>query len=224
MKRVISALLLLGASAASPAWAQEEFKPAPYLELGVGLNMVPTVSTQTYTLTSGTNTATGRIDLDYDTGLAAGAELGYAGLGIPELRAGVGYDYLEGKFSNGKVVGAVNGTAGTFPFTRADISALGASLDNDIHLVSGNLYYSLPMVGPVRPYIGGGAGVAFISQADAQFALSATAGLRMALSEHGYMGLRYRFYRMEGPVDSLGIQYEPVMAHSFMVMLGGYFD
>ena len=224
MKRIFSALLLLGVSAMSPAMAQEEFKPSPYLELGVGLNIVPTVSTQTYTLNSPPNTASGRIDLDYDNGLAAGAELGYAGLGIPELRAGVGYDYLEGTFSNGKVVGSVNGTAGTLPFTRADITALGASLDNDIHLVTGNLYYSLPMVGPVRPYIGGGAGMAFISQADAQFALTATAGFRMALSEHGYFGLRYRFYRMEGPVDSLGIRYEPVMAHSFMVMLGGYFD
>jgi opacity protein-like surface antigen len=228
MKRILSALLLLGVSgpALSPAWAQEEAAklPSPYMELGVGVNMVPTVSTQTYTLTSGPNTATGRIDLDYDTGFAAGAEVGYAGLGIPELRFGVGYDYLEGTFSSGKVVGSVNGASGSFPFTRADITALGASLDNVIHLVSGNVYYSLPMVGPVRPYFGVGAGSAFISHADAQFALTATAGFRMALTDQGYFGLRYRFYRMDGPVDNLGIHYEPVMSHSVMAILGAYLD
>jgi len=199
-------------------------QPAPYFELGVGVNIVPTVSTQTYTVTSGTTTASGRIDLDYDTGLAGGAEFGYASVGIPELRLGVGYDYLEGKFLSGVITGTVNGTSGSFPFSRADITSLGGSLDNDVHVVTGNAYYSLPMWGPIRPYFGGGIGAAFIQNAGTNLALTATAGLRWAMTDQAYMGLRYRFTRVEGPTDEIGLKYEPIMSHSVMAMLGVYLD
>jgi len=223
MKHTLIAALLLVSSL--PALAQEVTAvPAPYFELGVGMNIVPTVSTQTYTLTSGPNTATGKIDLDYDTGLAGGAELGYAGIGIPQLRLGVGYDYLEGKFASGVITGTVNGTSGSLPFSRADIASLGGSLDNDVHVVTGNAYYSLPMVGGIRPYFGGGVGAAFIQNAGSNLALTATAGFRWELTEQSYLGLRYRFYRVEGPTDDLGIRYEPIMTHSVMAMLGMYMD
>lgn len=223
MKRIIFAALLLGTSV--PAFAQgPEMSPAPYVEVGVGLDIVPDVSTQTYTITSGVNTASGKVNLNYDTGLAAAAEVGYAGLGIPELRFGLGYDYLEGTFRSGQVTGTVNGTSGTFSFTRADVASLGASLDNDVNLVSGNLYYSLPMVGPIRPYIGGGAGVAFIANAGSNFAASATAGFRMALTDSAYFGVRYRYYWVNSPTDDAGIHYEDVTAHSVMAILGVYLD
>jgi opacity protein-like surface antigen len=224
MKRILFAALLLGTSA--PAFAQDgsEMSPAPYAEIGVGLDIVPDVSTQTYSITSGTNTATGKVNLNYDTGFAAGAELGYAGLGIPQLRFGIGYDYLEGTFRSGQVVGTVNGTSGSFSFTRADVASLGASLDNDVNLVSGNVYYSLPMVGPIRPYIGAGAGVAFVANAGSNFAASATAGFRMALTDNSYFGVRYRYYWVNSPTDDAGIHYEDVTAHSVMAILGMYLD
>jgi opacity protein-like surface antigen len=225
MKHAAVAALVLASSL--PALAQEGVfapAPAPYFEVGVGVNIVPTVSTQTYTFTAGSNTATGRIDLDYDTALAGGAELGYAGLGIPELRLGVGYDYLEGKFASGVITGTVNGTSGSLPFTRADVAALGGSLDNDVHVVAGNAYYSLPIWGGLRPYIGGGVGAAFITNAGSNLALTASAGFRYALTDQSYFGLRYRFYRVEGPTDNLGIKYEPIMTHSAMAILGTYLD
>jgi opacity protein-like surface antigen len=223
MKRILCAAFLL--TSASPVFAQEPLGlPAPYAEIGVGAVFVPTVSTQTYTLTSGTTSATGKVDLNYDTGITAGAEVGYAGVGTPELRLGLGYDYLEGHFSNGLVVGTVNGTPGSFAFTRADVASLGASLDNDVHVLMGNAYWSFPMVGPVRPYVGGGLGAAFISNAGTNFALSATAGFRVALTDQSYLGLRYRFYRVEGPTDDIGIKYQPIIAHSVMAMLGMYLD
>ena len=223
MKITLCAALLLASSMS--AVAQESAAlPAPYFELGVGMNIVPTVSTQTYTFRSGANTATGKIDLDYDTGLAGGAELGYAGVGIPELRLGVGYDYLEGKFASGVITGTVNGTSGSLPFSRADIASLGGSLDNDVHVVAGNAYYSLPMWGGIRPYFGGGIGAAFIQNAGSNLALTATAGFRWELTEQSYMGVRYRFYRVEGPTDDLGIKYEPIMTHSVMAILGMYMD
>jgi len=223
MKPIVFAAMLLGLS--TPAFAQEEaMQPAPYAEIGVGVDIVPDVSTQTYTLTSGTNTATGKINLNYGTGLAGGAEVGYAGLGIPQLRLGLGYDYLEGTFRSGKIIGTLNGTSAAFPFTRADIAPLGDSLDNDIHLVSGNLYYSLPMVGPIRPYIGGGAGAAFISNAGSNFAASVSAGFRMAITDEAYFGVRYRYYWVNSPTDDSGNHYEDVTAHSVMAILGMYLD
>jgi opacity protein-like surface antigen len=223
MKRILFAALLLGTSI--PAFAQEpDMSPTPYAEIGVGLDIVPDVSTQTYTFTSGANTGTGKINLNYDTGFAAAAELGYAGLGIPQLRLGIGYDYLEGTFRSGQIVGTVNGAPGSLSFTRNNIASLGSSLDNDINLVSGNLYYSLPMVGPIRPYIGGGAGVAFITNAGSNFAASATAGFRMAITDEAYFGVRYRYYWVNSPTDDGGIHYEDVTAHSVMAILGMYLD
>jgi hypothetical protein len=38
------------------------------------------------------------------------------------------------------------------------------------------------------------------------------------------MGLRYRFHRVEGPTNDLGIKYEPIMTHSVMAILGMYMD
>jgi opacity protein-like surface antigen len=217
------AAILLASSV--PALAQEPVpQPGPYMELGIGVNIIPTVSTQTYTVTSGTTTASGKIDLDYDSGLAGGAEVGYAGVGIPQLRLGLGYDYLEGKFASGVVRGTVNGTTGTFSFSRADLTSLGASLDNDVHVVTGNAYYSLPMVGAIRPYIGGGIGAAFIQNAGSNLALTASAGFRWAVTDQAYIGLRYRFYRVEGPTDDIGIKYEPIMTHSVMAIIGAYLD
>jgi opacity protein-like surface antigen len=223
MKRVFFAVFL--SASPLPAIAQAiETRPTPYFEVGAGVNIVPTVSTQTYTVTSGTTTASGKIDLDYDAGLAGGVEAGYASIGIPELRLGVGYDYLEGKFSSGVVRGTVNGTSGSFSFSRADVTSIGASLDNDVHVVTGNAYYSLPMWGGIRPYFGGGVGAAFIQNAGSNLAITATAGFRWSLTDEAYMGIRYRFYRVEGPTDSIGIKYEPIMTHSVMAMLGVYMD
>jgi len=225
MKRIFCGAFLL--ASALPAFAQEpQGLPAPYIELGVGAVFAPSESTKTYTLTSGTTTAIGKIDLNCATGLAAGAEVGYAGVGIPELSLGLSYDYLQAKFSDGQVVGTVNGTPGSFPFTRADLTSIGAgsALDNDVHVLMGNAYYSFPMLGPVRPYLGVGLGTAIISNAGSNFAFSATAGLRVAINDQSYLGLRYRFYDVQGPTDDLGIKYEPLTANSVMAMLGMYLN
>jgi len=67
-------------------------------------------------------------------------------------------------FASGHLVGTVNRRARfRCRLNRADVTSLGGSLDNDVNLVTGNIYYSLPMVGPIRPYFGGGAGAAFIA-------------------------------------------------------------
>ena len=223
MRHVLFAAILFASPL--PAFAQDsEGHPAPYMELGVGLNIAPSVSTQTYTLTSGTTTASGKIDLDYQPGLAGGLEVGYAQVGIPQIRLGVGYDYLEGKFHSGVVRGTVNGTSGSFAFSRADLGSLGDALDTDVHVVTGNAYYDLPAMGAIHPYIGGGVGAAFIQNAGSNLAVTASAGLRWDISSQAYLGLRYRFYRVEGPTDDIGIKFEPIMTHSVMAILGTYLD
>jgi len=73
-------------------------------------------------------------------------------------------------------------------------------------------------------YFGGGIGAAFIQNAGTNLALTATAGLRWAMTDQAYMGLRYRFTRVEGPTDEIGLKYEPIMSHSVMAMLGVYLD
>jgi opacity protein-like surface antigen len=222
MKRILAAALLCLPCAAH---AQNDANlPANYAEISLGASFLSTVNTDTYSLTYGATSATGKVKLGYDTSLIAGAELGVAGVGMPEIRLGVGYEYMPIRLSSATVVGTVNGVSNSVTFSRADVSGAGLSFDDDVHLVTGNVYYSLPLVGPVRPYVGLGVGAAMIQHADTQLAITGTLGVRAALSEQAYVGLRYRFYRIQGPTDSLGISYSPIMNQSVMALLGFYMD
>ncbi len=191
-----------------------------YTELSLGASFIPTVSTKTYTITDGINTATGRIDLKYDTSLTAGVEVGAAGVGVPEIRLGLAYDYLRANFSSGVVVGTLNGAPGSFAFNRSDLSSIGITLDNSVHVLTGNVTYDLPNWGALTPYLGGGAGAAFIEHANTELVLTGTAGVRVAINDYMYAGLRYRFYRISGPTDTFGIRYEDISNHSVMVLFG----
>ncbi len=191
-----------------------------YTELSLGASFIPTVSTKTYTITDGINTATGRIDLKYDTSLTAGVEVGVADVGVPEIRVGLVYDYLRANFSSGVVVGTLNGAPGSFAFNRSDLSSIGITLDNSVHVLTGNVTYDLPNWGALTPYLGGGAGAAFIEHAGTELVLTGTAGVRVAINDYMYAGLRYRFYRISGPTDTFGIRYEDISNHSVMVLFG----
>lgn len=217
MKRFIITMLIVVAPVCAGAQPNSS---DTYAEVGVGVSIIPTVSTKTYTLTDGVNVATGRVELNYDTALTAGAEIGLLGVGIPQLRLGIGYDFVQARFSSGDLVGTLNGSPGSLHFTRRDVSSFGITLDNDVHLVSGNIYYDLPNWGAITPYFGVGAGAAIIQHADTQLALTATAGLRASIDDDAYVALRYRFYHISGPTDDFGIQYDAITNHSIMVMFG----
>jgi opacity protein-like surface antigen len=222
MKPVLIAAFVLLPCA---AWAQTTANlPATYGEVALGASFLSSVNTDTYSFTYGANSATGKIKLGYDTAVTAGVEMGVAGVGMPEIRLGVGYEYLPARFSSATVVGTINGVASSATVSRAQVEGAGLTLDNDVHLVTGNAYYSLPLVGPVRPYVGLGVGAAIIQNADTQLALTGTLGVRAALSDQAYVGLRYRFYRIEGPTDSLGISYSAITNQSVMALLGFYMD
>jgi opacity protein-like surface antigen len=219
MRTLFVAALFLAAPAC--AYANDgSSAPSMYTEFSLGASFIPTVSTKTYTITDGVNTATGRIDLKYDTSLTGGVELGAAGVGVPEIRLGLGYDYLRANFSSGVVVGTLNGAPGSFAFNRSDLSTIGISLDNNVHVLTGNVTYDLPNWGAVTPYLGGGAGAAFIEHANTELVLTASAGVRVAINADMYVGVRYRFYRITGPTDAFGIQYDDISNHSVMALFG----
>jgi opacity protein-like surface antigen len=219
MKRLLIGILFF--TAPTCALAQDDGKlNALYTEFSVGASFIPEVSTKTITITDGVDTATGRINLNYDTALTVGAEVGIAGVGIPEVRLAVGYEFLQARFDSGVAVGTVNGVSGSLAFTRADVASFGIDLDNDVHLVTGNIYYDLPDWGRVTPYLGVGVGAAFIQNADTQLAVTASAGIRIPLNDNIYAGVRYRYYHISGPTDDFGIEYDAISNHSIMLLLG----
>jgi opacity protein-like surface antigen len=223
MKVVAFAALLFAVPTLS--YAQDDGTlPISFAEVSAGASFIPTIRTKTYTITDGIDTATGHINLHYDTGLTAGAEVGILGGLFPKIGFSLSYDYLRATFDNGLVVGTVNGTPGSFAFTRSDVASFGLNLDNDVHLVAGNVFFSPWDQGAVHPYLGVGLGAAIISHTDTQLALTATAGVRADISDDVYVGVRYRYYYVTGPTDDLGIRYEGISNHSIMAILGVYLD
>jgi opacity protein-like surface antigen len=198
--------------------------PISFAEVSVGASFIPTIRTKTYTITGDFGSATGHINLNYDTGLTAGAEVGILGGLFPKIGFSLSYDYLQARFDHGLVVGTVNGDPGSFAFNRSEVASFGLNLDNDVHLVAYNVFFSPWSQGAVHPYLGAGIGAAIISHADVQLALTATAGVRADISDDVYVGVRYRYYHVAGPTDDLGIRYDEISNHSVMAILGVYLD
>lgn len=198
--------------------------PVSFAEVSLGASFIPTIRTKTYTLSDGINTATGHIELNYSTGLTAGAEFGILGGLFPKIGFSISYDYLQARFDHGLITGTLNGDPGSLAFTRNDVASLGINLDNDVHLIAANVLYNPLEEGRIHPYIGGGVGVAIISHTDTQAAVTATAGVRADLSDDFYVGVRYRYYYVTGPTDDFGIRYDSLSNHSVMAMMGVYLD
>jgi len=198
--------------------------PVSFAEVSLCASFIPTIRTKTYTLSDGINTATGHIELNYSTGLTAGAEVGILGGLFPRIGFSISYDYLQARFDHGLITGTLNGVPGSLAFTRNDVTNLGITLDNDVHLIAANILYNPFEDGRIHPYIGGGVGVAIISHTDTQAAVTATAGVRADLSDDFYVGVRYRYYYVTGPTDDFGIRYDSLSNHSVMAMIGVYLD
>jgi len=198
--------------------------PVSFAEVSLGASFIPTIRTKTYTLSDGIDTATGHIELNYSTGLTAGAEVGILGGLFPKIGFSISYDYLQARFDHGLITGTLDGVPGSLAFTRNDVAGFGITLDNDVHLIAANVFYNPWEDGRIHPYIGGGVGVAIISHTDTQAAVTATAGVRADLSDDFYVGVRYRYYYVTGPTDSFGIRYDSLSNHSVMAMIGVYLD
>lgn len=223
MKGVIVTAMLLAVPTLS--YAQDEGTlPVSFAEVSAGASFIPIIRTKTYTIAGDFGTATGHINLNYDTGLTAGAEVGILGGLFPKVGFSLSYDYLQARFDHGQIVGTLNGDPGSLAFNRSDVASFGLNLDNDIHLVAGNVFFTPWDQGVIHPYVGAGLGAAIISHADTQLAVTATAGVRADISDDVYVGVRYRYYYVTGPTDDLGIRYEGISNHSVMAILGIYLD
>jgi opacity protein-like surface antigen len=223
MKLVMTAALLCAIP--TLACAQDDAPlPVSFAEVSLGASFIPTIRTKTYTISDGIDTATGHIELNYSTGLTAGAEVGILGGLFPKIGFSISYDYLQARFDHGLVTGTLNGVPGSLAFTRNDVTDFGITLDNDVHLIAANILYNPFDEGRIHPYIGGGVGVAVISHTDTQAAVTATAGVRADLSDDFYVGVRYRYYYVTGPTDDFGIRYDSLSNHSVMAMIGVYLD
>jgi len=198
--------------------------PVSFAEVSLGASFIPTIRTKTYTLSDGIDTATGHIELNYSTGLTAGAEAGILSGLFPKVGFSISYDYLQARFDHGLITGKLDGIPGSLAFTRNDVAGFGINLDNDVHLIAANVFYNPWEEGSIHPYIGGGVGVAIISHTDTQAAVTATAGVRADLSDNFYVGVRYRYFYVTGPTDSFGIRYDSLSNHSVMAMIGVYLD
>jgi opacity protein-like surface antigen len=83
----------------------------------------------------------------------------------------------------------------------------------------------LPLINTrLQPYIGIGVGAAMIENAKTQLSLSGTLGARMDVSDQAYIGVRYRFTRIQGTTDDAGIAYDAITFHTFSAVLGFYFS
>jgi opacity protein-like surface antigen len=223
MKFLMAAALFCGVP--TLACAQDDGTlPVSFAEVSLGASFIPTIRTKTYTISDGIDTATGHIELNYSTGLTAGAEAGILGGLFPKIGFSISYDYLQARFDHGLITGTLNGVPGSLSFTRNDVTDFGITLDNDVHLIAANILYNPFDDGRIHPYIGGGVGVAVISHTDTQAAVTATAGVRADLSNDFYVGVRYRYYYVTGPTDNFGIRYDSLSNHSVMAMIGVYLD
>ena len=202
-------------------------EPVAYFERSVGAAFLPNVNTQTYTFVLPPDTISGHAELNYGTQLVAGAEIGYGGFAHGDLRWSIiSYDYLHATLDSARLVGTINGVPSSITLSNGVLNGAGFDFDNSVHLLTTDVYYNFPDIGGVvRPYLGVGAGAAFIEHADAELALAATAGLRYGFAHNrAYIGVRYRYYRIAGPTDDLGIKYDPIQAHTVSAVIGFYLD
>jgi opacity protein-like surface antigen len=207
-------LLLAAVLAFIPSVASAQF----YVEGTAGVTEVPDIGTKDYSInipSVGLLEASSK--LKYAQTFTGGGEAGIRFLG---WRLGASGELASTHLDKGTISGTLNGSPYFLEGTGDEIAnALGLSFNNNIQIVSANLYYNLP-VPVVQPFVGVGVGSAFIENASTEIALSASAGARVALGSRAYVGARYRFTYIQGPQDDIGITYKPIMFHSVSLILG----
>lgn len=193
-----------------------------YVEALIGAARPGDLETEAFVYDDGIDIYEGRISGDLKTAFAAGAEIGVQGLLRNRLRFGGSYDYMNPKLKSLSFVGEQNGLPYTETASVSDIEdAYGVEFGTTAHTVLANGYLTFPdEAGRFNPYVGAGAGASFLENAGANLAFAATGGVNFAMNDQLYMGVRYRYLRIGGIEDELGIEYEPVSAHIASYVVG----
>jgi len=170
-------------------------------------------------------TPPGVATLDIGTELLFGAEIGVRGLGnANNLRLGLGWDHMNAGLDSVTLSGFGNPTE-TFTCAELAIETGGdptcSDLETKINIVALNAYLDFPMGNNmgIVPFIGVGAGWAFLQDTDSQFAASGSAGVRVPLGMNAYVGGRYRFQYISGPSDDLG-EFDAITSHGLSAIVG----
>jgi hypothetical protein len=189
-----------------------------YIEGAVGITQVPEIETKTYSVdVPNVGLLDAGSQLEYARTYSAGAEAGIRFLGV---RLGASWEMASTELDSGTIAGTLDGSPYSFQGTGDEIAAAtGLTFDHDIQIAAANLYFNLPLP-VIEPFVGVGAGAAFIDNASTEIALSASAGARLAIGSRAYVGARYRFTFIQGPQNDLGINYDPIMFHSVSLILG----
>ena len=165
-------------------------------------------------------------DIEYDADIAFGAEIGIRKIANTGFRIAASFTKFQAELEqlnvsgqlsfNGNVIAAGSGT-----FSRDQVEAAGVSFDNDVKAYSINGYYDFKGNDKVIPYIGVGAGLADIENAnDNELMLSGYAGVNYMLTEKLYAGGRASYHWVSGPDDSIGISYDDITVYSVGVVMG----
>ncbi|NVJ91998.1 MAG: porin family protein [Methylocystaceae bacterium] len=218
MLKKILAVSVIASGLTSQALAAE-----PYIEGQLGFVDVSDVETNQFSGTAGGFTFTNfKSKFEYDNSLAFGVEAGLKGISATNWRVGLAYTRFKAEASSATLSGsATNGTTTwTGPTTTTDPTLL-KNFDNNISLFTANAYYDFMSKSRLTPYVGIGAGFADIENAKSvEAALALSAGVNFDLTEKTYFGLKGNYYRVSGPDDSVGLEYDTIKAYSWMATVG----
>jgi hypothetical protein len=165
----------------------------------------------------------GSLSGEYEAGISGGLEIGLRGVGDKRLSLTLSYDYLQANLSEITATGTINGAPASETNSLAALGLSGSDFNNEAHLVLGNIRYDfLGPKEPIQPFLEVGGGGAFIEDSPTSAALGATAGFRVPLGLGFYAGARYRYVKVFGYEDQIGIDYNNLDAHLISFMLGAH--
>lgn len=222
MKKILLVSALLAASASASA---ADLKP--YIEGQVGWGSVGDVATKTYTGTVGGVAYNGQVNLDYDSNLAWGGEVGLANVADSNFRVGLSFTKMSLDIGSVTASGTLTYSSTNYTGTTGNLKQTfanrGISFDSDMKIYMVNAYYDIPTGSQLTPFVGAGIGIASLDHAGSELALSATAGLKYNIEKNLYLGAKATYYRVNGPKDSLGLEYEDVDAYTVKALVGYQF-
>jgi len=196
-----------------------------YIELGIGKSSFEP-ETKTYSGTvSGYTYTNAKATLKYEDPTYYGFEIGVSKfLGSP-LRVGIFYTTMDADFKSATGTGTLSDGTTTVDFSAtvsaADARGIGVNFDNTIKLYGVNAYYDFNAGSAFKPFVGVGAGVADIQNVkDKEFAIGLHVGFNYDLTKEFYVGGRISAFRISGPTDLLGLQYEDVTVTNAGLQLG----
>ena len=220
MKKIFITAALLGAF--SNLSLAGDIKP--YIEGQLGWSSADDVDTKAYSGTVSGIAYNGRVQVQTDSSLSGGVELGLSNVGIDNFRIGASYNRAQYDMSKVLAIGSLSYHGSTYAGSvdvTSNLRADGISFDNSVNLYMLNAYYDFKTSSPFTPFVGASIGLADIEHAkDVEFAYGASAGAKYNFDKNVYLGVKGSFTRVNGAKDELGLEYEDIDIWSAHALLG----